>query len=364
MRPLEAFSPRVARRGRSTPRRRAAAHVVVAGVVWCAALGGCASAPGFGGPLPVRNQHPVFLTTLAMDPAPARVRPAGTGTASLGLAYSSMFLRSEKPEPPLYVNRFEMDGELLRAGLRGEYGFGGGLQLAFELPFASTSGGFLDRFVEDFHDTFNQTNGGREKAAYDQFGVRVDYQGRVPYQMEERGFEPLDVPIELRWAMLPLHADRPVGLTARAAVELPVGDQSRGYGNGGLDSAVGMIGEAQWGPFAATAHVDYTFVSTPDRARRAGIHYRGKLGFGAAVEAAITDATELVVQLEMSQSPIREVRAINLDSDQWLLWVGLRSQWTRNFAVELALGEDMTLNGPPDFTVFLGCTLRFGAPGR
>ena len=316
-------------------------------------LSGCVTPQQFGGPIPVRNQHPIQLTVLALNPNRVQTLPVGDAEVGVDLAYTSLFLESEQG-----TSSFTMDGEVLRAGLRASFGLPAGFEIAWELPMAITSGGFLDSFIDEFHDTFNQRDGGRTMAPRDRFLVSGVAQGNPFYEMRESAAELLDVPIELRWQALRPDADQPFGLLLRAAVELPTGDQDEGYGNGGLDIALGVVGQVRLGPVALAAHLGQTFVSTPDRARQAGVDYRDVRTFGASIEAALTPSTAAIVQVDMSQMASRGVRSVNIDSDQWLLWVGLRSRWTENLTVEFSFGEDLTLNGPPDFTVHLGCELR------
>ena len=86
---------------------------ILTGVV----LAGCATPDRFDGPIPVRNQHPAQLTALHLEPVGPRTVPEGTGRADLTLSYSSLFVNRATQG-----NAFVMDGEILRAGLRGRYG--------------------------------------------------------------------------------------------------------------------------------------------------------------------------------------------------------------------------------------------------
>lgn len=327
----------------STGRRRAG------GLLSLVLLLTACAAPRHGhvGPLPVRNQHPVQLTGLRMLPKPAALLEAGGIDAALDLSYSSLWQRSTQTSP----NLFRMDGEILRIVPRADIGLGQGLQFGFALPLAHTSGGFLDHFVEEWHDVFGFENGGRRNFAENQFQIVGQRLGADVYRMEERKLELMDIPLELLWQA---YAKDGLSLALRAGLELPTGDADRGYGNEGVDFAVGGLASFRCGAWAFSAHLEQAFVHTPDLAEAAGIEYGDNLSLGFGVEAYLSGCTALLVQVERDQPLLRNLTGVRNDEDQWLLWTGLRTRLDPSWALELTFGEDLTQEGPPDFTAFLG----------
>ncbi len=308
-----------------------------------------------GGPLAVRNQHPVQLTTLRMTPESARPLAAGAVEAGLEAAYSSLFLQAARDG-----NRFDMDAELLRVGLRGSYSPLPDLQLSLEVPVAHTSGGFLDAFLIDYHDTLGLEDAKRDESPRGEFGIEVQRDGQLAYRMEQRNLTLLDVPIEAMWRVYQQRGAVDLDLALRGAIELPTGDQDAGYGNGGIDYAIGALGEIAYGPFSLQAHIAHTFIATPDRAEQAGLEYRDGMSSGFGLEAALSEDLAVLVQLEMDQAVLRDLIGVQTESDQWLLWLGLRQRLADGVLFELSFGEDLTLNTGPDFTVYLGLRAVFG----
>lgn len=204
---------------------------------WALVGAGCVEQPRFRGPLPVRNQHPAQLTVLHLDPAQAEVLPAGEAAMHVGAAYSSYFLGGSGAR-----GTFSMDGELLRVGPKLRFGLGGGGEVGIEVPFAHAAGGFLDDFVIDYHDWFGFPDQGRDDAPRDAFGVEATARGRRVYHLDAGGIELLDVPLHYTHELLSAGRDR-FGLAVRGGVELPTGDQGRGYGNGGVDVAFGLLAD-------------------------------------------------------------------------------------------------------------------------
>jgi len=205
-------------------------------------------------------------------------------------------------------------------------------------------------------------NGKRSQAPHGRFGIQAIHDGSTAYRMDQRQISLLDLPIEAMWQIFEHQGAVDLDLAVRAAVELPTGDQQAGYGNGGLDYAVGVVGEIAIGPVALSTHVGHTSVATPDRARGAGLEYADGISSGIGLEAAMTEDLSAIVQVEMDQTVLRKLRHVHTESDQWVLWAGMRGRFSNGVQFELAFGEDLTLNSSPDFTVFFALRAQFGLP--
>lgn len=304
--------------------------------------------PSGGGPLPVRNQHPAQLTVLHQAPASARVLGAGRFSGRVDAAYSSLFLRGTAAG-----SSFTMDGEYLRVSHRLRAGLGGGLEFGTELPFAHTSGGFLDRFLIDYHNWFGFPDQGRSDTERDRFLVRANENGSTVWQLDASGAELLDVPLQLTWQVLAPTAARP-GLAVRGAVELPTGDDERGYGSGELDFGLGLLAEHHTGPVGWYGHLQHTFAGTPAPARRLGFTFADVTSAGLAAELPLTSDLAALVQLEWETSTLRELEVPAASREQVLLWVGGRWRASADWSVEVGFGEDLQSLVSPDFTAWLG----------
>ena len=108
---------------------------------------------------------------------------------------------------------------------------------------------------------------------------------------------------------------------------------------------------------ALTGHVDYTIAHTPDRAKAAGVDFGNVLSAGVGLEGALTLDTTALVMVESDQSVLRNLDGVNTDEAHQMLWIGFRHRWSPDLDIELGFGEDLSRDGPPDFTAFLGFRL-------
>ncbi len=321
-------------------------------------LGSCVTPRQFGGPIPFRNQHPAQLSVLRMDPQAARPLPEGDTRLRLDLAYTSVFL--EGGDGLANGDSWFMDGEILRAGLKARHGLGHGFEVFGELAMALTGPGFLDGFIEDWHDFFNLPNQGRDRFPKYRWQVEVQHEGAVAWEMDRTDGALLDLPLGLCWNFLPMTDERPFALTARAATELPTGNQDRGFGSGGFDWSLGLVGEYRYQGLSFTAHAQHTFAHTPDPAERAGLDFRDVTSAGVAVETALADHTFLLAQVLLDTATLRQLDFDRAHDPQWTLWFGLRHHLGERFRVEVGFGEDLSANGPPDFTAWLAFAFDLG----
>lgn len=130
-------------------------HAEVRALLALALLSGCISAPQADpaqvvrGPLATRVQHPFSLTLLSMRPRRAVIQERGTSGTALDLAYSSIHeVRTLGPQS------VHFDGETARSSVRLRRGIGNGWDVESEASVLFGTSGFLDAFIEGFHEFF------------------------------------------------------------------------------------------------------------------------------------------------------------------------------------------------------------------
>ena len=125
------------------------------------------------------------------------------------------------------------DGETTVLSLDGVWRRGG-LALGFEAPWLRHSGGSLDRFIDNFHRTFNLPEGGRDRAPRDRldFLLRVDGETEASLMSSTSGLGDLRL-----WAGGQLVNQRRARLAWRAQLKLPTGEADELLGSGATDLA-------------------------------------------------------------------------------------------------------------------------------
>ncbi|MCR9248517.1 MAG: DUF3187 family protein [bacterium] len=316
---------------------------------WCLllAVSACVTQPQFAGPMPVRNKHPAQVTVQHMPPASTSTLERGRFAARFDAAHTNMFLSG------IALGRsFYMDGEYLRFGPTFRAGLGGGVEVGVEVPFAHTSGGFLDSFLIDYHDVLALPDQDRDTVPNGRFRVEANLNGGQAWRMDESGFEPLDVPLWLTWQLTA--PEDGFGLAVRGGIEFPTGDDDRGYGNGGFDTTIGILTEHHWRGVAFYGHAQHTFASTPDVSDRAGLGFQDVTAIGLAAEMPLTENLHAYAQVEAETSTLRDLGLRTTEREQVMLWLGGRYRLSDRTGLEFGLGEDLRGYVSPDVTLWLG----------
>ena len=313
---------------------------------------GCGTLPRHAGPLPVRDQHPAQLLAPHLDPVPAQVLPPGHAVLRADVAHTSLWLTGSAGGRAL-----TLDGENTRAALDVRVGVGAGVELEVELPFGYAGGGFLDSFVIGWHDFFGFANQGRDSAARNDYGIEARVGNDVALSVEPYEVQLMDLPLGARVRLL---GGDQGAVSARALVELPTGDENAGFGNGGIDVALGLVGDLRVGVFDLFAHGHYAFVSDSGPAKRAGLDLRDVAAGGFGGSLRVTDGLSLHLQTQVESSVLRDLGFDRAADSQWLLWGGFRVACDDHTFIELALGEDLGPYVSPDFTLWAAVSTRLG----
>ncbi len=317
-------------------------------------VGSCTTTPSpIRGPMRVRSQHPAQLTVLNMVPTQIGLAPGETQLRWTN-AYSSLFLAGTDNRG----NSFEMDGENWRSAAGVRIGLDYGFEIDVEIPIGHTTGGFLDSFIVNWHDAFGFPNRGRDTFPKNQYITRARFRGQTAFDVAESDIELMDVPIELAWRFWEPTKDLPLRAAVRTAIELPTGNHRRGFGNGKVDAAIGVMGEYRWENFGVFAHFDHTFAATPGMAERAGMEFRDVTSGGLTGEMPIWDGWNAVVQVEWERSTLRDLGFSRAADDHWNLWTGMRVDVGDRTRLEVSLGEDLESFIGPDFTIWIALLHR------
>lgn len=298
--------------------------------------GGCmgpldtASAPVVRGPLATRVLHPILLTQLALPPRRAAIQPKGSWAARADLSYLSIFERGSGA-----AGSVDLDGEQGRAAVLGRYGLGFGVDIEGELAVMHASSGFLDDFVDSFHEAFQLPDGGRSRAVDDQFGAVVENNGVTAFELEEDRLGFGDVPLIVNTQLRSEDADGPA-VALRVGAELPLGSDERGFGNGGVDFGLGAIAEKSWERWSLFGGVNWIVPHEPGSFEDAGIQIRNRVEVQLGSELRWNARTSILLQLNWIGPITDGLNIEEIDREILDIGVGLAhdvgvTRWTVSF---------------------------------
>jgi hypothetical protein len=286
-------------------------------------------------PLGSRNQTPLALFFVYMTPDRAAAIEKGELDLDIVFDYSNLIQEQHTENEFL---RFDL--EYLRTLVALKRGFGRGLELGFEVPFYVYYGGFLDPFVDSFHQALGLPNRLRGQTPY---GL-VDFQYRRGDRVVFAGMSSFgavgDVTLE---AKKTLYARRARSLAVRGALKLPTGDPQNLSGSGATDLGLGVAFDRIGPKYGLYLNANYHFLGAPER-----FETRDYFSFMAGVDWRFKPHLAALLQVDYLRPPIRG-EVLNLTEPGIQLALGLRYRHSEAFTYEWRLVEDLS-SFSPDFT--------------
>lgn len=299
------------------------------------------------GPLQTSNRFPLHLLFLKPRPMSADLPAAGEFDASLAVEYSSTYFQQRNDRWDVL-----MDLEMTTLEISMVYGISSRIAVRMDAPFVSLQGGFLDGFLENYHDILGVSNYGREKRPKNDFAYRVFKDGRLWIQGEEGTLQMADMVVSTQLELFRQTAGaRQMAGSLLLRFKLPTGDKGHGLGSGEFDT--GLYLPVRWSssPWSLFLMPGLAFIADPETGG-ADISARDSYSAYAGLAYEYSPHTTWVAQLNYYSSPIEETGLDELDKGALELAIGFHYLLTDSWRAEFAFCEDLT-RALPDFNLRL-----------
>ncbi len=264
---------------------------------------------------------------------------------SASLSHSSIYLVDNSSEWDI-----GLDMEITELNLRFRKSINNFIELGVEVPILSFNSGFMDGFLDSYHDTFGFPDYGRSDRPKNDFLYEVKKNGGVIVKGESGRIAIGDIRVTVKKTLL----KGDPAISVKGEIELPTGEPETGYGNGSIDTGISLMMDKKFGEVWKT-YLNLGVVFPGDLKGHERVNLDHFLYGGAAVEAALWKTVSLLGQVFVQGSPFPETDIDAVDRTAVLLSLGGR-YYSGNSSFELSLTEDPNTSGAPDFT--LNCTFR------
>lgn len=306
--------------------------------------------PGLGwaqqGPFPIRTQQPLYLQTITILPSRAAVLEHGQLEMRVDSAYSNLYERASNGTFDI-----NLDMELWRVGYVAAYGLMPGWEVSLEIPTIHFEGGFLDAFVQDFHDAFGFPNGGRDRVANGAFNYSITRNGQTAYAVgTPQPYNVGDLTLTLKNQIWP-------ELAWLLAFKFPSGEPDLGMGSGNAGFGLGLAGEKSYKKLHG--YLNLNFLVDGGNESLEGLVHREFFDFSLAGEWSFSQKVSALAQLIGGTPRLKGTGLETWDGVPLDLIIGARGSEGK-FFWQAAFSEDVTAVGPSvDFTAWISVGLRF-----
>ena len=252
-----------------------------------------------------------------------------------------------------------LDGETLRSTFSFARGFAGAYEAGIELPVLYQSGGFLDGFIEGWHQVFGLYGGTRSQEPRNRLLFRYSKDGstRLDVTRESAGIGDLRLTGGSR-----IYRDESSAVSLRALLKLPTGDSNTLMGSGSTDLALWLCADhdfrfqrfgnaAVYGALGALAKTRGNVL--PDQERT--IVGFGTLGAGWSP----VDSFALKLQLSSHTPFYSGSDFVELNAVSTLLTFGGSVAFSKRTSLDIGISEDVVIDRSPDITFHLALSTKF-----
>ncbi|MBP1728626.1 MAG: hypothetical protein H6Q56_999 [Deltaproteobacteria bacterium] len=308
-------------------------------------------------PFKTFNQQPtVQVYGMPLDSS-AVITPSGRLNVALVEDVASSYRNKSRADEELVF-----DGESYRTTLAIKYGIGDRFEVGLNIPYVLYSGGFLDSFIIDWHDTFALPQGGRDRAPKGEVIYSYSRNGVEKLKMDNSGSGVGDISLT---AGMKLYASTDASsrksIALRGDLKLPTGKSSALRGSGSTDLAVSLCGSinnsTEWGTFGLFGSAGA--LAMTDSQVLADQH-NNFAGFGTVGAGwGPTSWISFKVQLHAATPFYAHSSLKELSDPSLLLVTGGALLFPGDYQLDIGVAEDVAVGTAPDVTFHFGLSKLF-----
>lgn len=314
---------------------------------------------GFGmeiEPFQTRNQNPLIRIYGIPSIGSAAVLPTGKleGTLQADLAnnFAPAFGTTES---------VMLDGETYAFTLSARYGIARDLELGVEIPYLANNGGFMDGFIEGFHDFFGLPEGSRKSYPRNRLRYQYSKNGVTKVLVDKDSSGIGDIRLTGAWQLYRGGAEGRRKAALHAAIKLPTGNSNRLYGSGSTDFSLWLTASDDfllplghltlYGAAGGMAMTDGDVLEDQQR----NLAAFGSLGIGWSP----LDWLAIKVQTDGHTSLYTGSNLEEVNSGSVQITAGGTIGFTTSTFLDIGVTEDLVVNTSPDVVFHLALRSRF-----
>ncbi len=302
-------------------------------------------------PFSHRNQGVPAMLFLPFEPAPARTLQKGALQTRLDVHYSNISTQESNANGSL-----DFDIEFMESTLRADYGITDRFQLGISIPYRYYWGGFLDGFIEGFHDFFGFPDGGRESIPNDLTHIDWQYRGSTISAISSSSHGLGDISLIGKYALL-LEGRYAPAVSAIAHVRFPTGDEDEMLGAGRIGYGGGLAADKRFGRFVLNANLQYFVLDQPDSFGE--LEVKNSLAYSFMTGYRLIGGFIPMIQVNGATPLFEDTGLGPLDKNLLELIVGFQLNFTEATRFQFGFVEDPISGTSPDFSVFFGLIQAF-----
>jgi len=313
------------------------------------------------GPIPIRNEMPLYLFFLQMEPDRADVVEQNKFDINADYTVANITVSCFTPVSSLY--NINIDAEVSRINLDFRYGIYENTEVGLEVPYLSLSRGYLDEFVKGFEDTVGATTP-RSRLRQGSYNLNYSFiynnQALINRKNASDGLG--DIVLKAKYQILEEedHSILP-DISFRTAVKLPTGEKNGLLGSGEFDYGFGVLVDKTFSD-KITLYTGCNFVIIEKPSFFSVLNLKRNIFSGLiGVEYLMTQRFSIVGQVTGNSTPYPSSGTNALDESAIDVGLGFNYIWKekQNVSWHFAFTENMNSASSPDVAFNTGWKIGF-----
>ena len=291
-------------------------------------------------PLYVKNLSPVTGLLGLPSQRSAFSEQRGKFAAALHSSVANTYLLDSNNRE--FLN---LDGETLRFALDMRYGLASKLDLQLEVPWLEQSGGELDQLIDDWHDLWGMSDGGRSRVDRDLLDYQYASLSAPGFLLDSDSSGLGDITLALNYAFF---NDGDAVASLALGYKFGTGDEDKFLGSGGDDVFVGLrFSGAHLADLPLRWHGQVGYLHAGDSDLLEDIQQQDLWYAGISLDWWLNDRWSLLLQVDGNAAPTKS----DLDpigDDAATLSGGVRWRFTPGWSLDVSIVEDIVVETAPD----------------
>ena len=299
-------------------------------------------------PLYVKNLSPVAGLLGLPAQRTASVDTAGQFNLALHGSLASHYISEGSGDE--YLN---LDGETGRLALEVRYAISDNLDVQLELPWLKHSGGKLDSLIDNWHDFWGMSDGGRSNVEQDLLDYR--YRGEDNFLLEDDSSGLGDTSLSLGYRF---YGDEEASASIVVGYKFGTGDEDKFLGSGADDAylALRFSGDQRSDlPLRWHGQLGYLYAGESELIQNIQEQHLWFAGLG--LDWRLGESWSLLGQVDAHAAPAdSDIKGIG--ETAVMLTLGARWRFAEQWDLDLSLVEDIQVETAPDVVFQAGVRWR------
>lgn len=304
-------------------------------------------------PLYVKNLSPVAGLLGLPSQRSAQTTPQGEWAVALHGSLANHYVNESNATETL-----NFDGETGRFALELRYGLAENWDLQLEVPWLDQSGGDLDGVIDDWHDFWGMSDGGRSNVPRDVLDYRyASAQGGFSLQDDTSGIG--DVSLSVNYAF---YREENATVSAALGYKIGTGDDDDFLGSGADDAYIALrFSGEQLSDLPLSWHGQVGYLRAGDSDVLEGLQEKNLWFAGLAMDWRFAQNWSLIAQLDSHAAPL-DSNITGVGDDAVMATLGTRWYFAPQWSVDISVVEDIRVETAPDVT--FQASVRYRAANR